>query len=119
MICALEDLGGCGGRLEWDHVVKQHRIKREYKHGAVWSQGRFWPASRYDRVGVSRNAFFEKTLDDILGDTRNRRWLCTRHHELVTNHRVEAPIPGSVWEFAAEFGFTAQLENDIARRSAA
>jgi hypothetical protein len=105
----------CHGVLEWHHAVKQQRIKRAFPHGAIW--GLSWhPATRYSPV--THGSPVTRTLDDILGDTRNRVWLCSRHHELVTNGRLEIELPESVWEFAADFGFTAGLENDEARRAA-
>jgi hypothetical protein len=73
------------------------------------------PAQRWEPVKESH--MLTKTLDDILGDTRNRIWLCSHHHELVTNGRVEAPLPDSVWIFAKEFGLEGMLDNDIARRA--
>src|SRR6266498_2440841 len=116
--CALyspDDRYGCSARLEWHHAIKQQRLKREFKYGARWrdeGMASHWaPARRYDPV--TRSGPFQRTLDDILGDTRNRVWLCSHHHELVTNNRVEAPLPESVWEFAREFGLDAQLENDL------
>jgi hypothetical protein len=118
----LEAHYGCSGRLEWHHAIKQQRLKREFKHGAViWldpgSSQRWVPAFRTN--AVREDTAFRRTLDSILGDTRNRVWLCSHHHELVTNGRLEPPLPDEVWEFADEFGLTAQLENDLARRNAA
>jgi hypothetical protein len=107
----------CHGRLEWHHAIKQQRLKRTFPHGARWAQqglaSRWVPADRYGPV--SRYGIGARTLDDILGDTRNRVFLCTRHHELVTNGRLKVELPPSVWRFAEEFGLTAQLENDIRR----
>jgi hypothetical protein len=109
----------CRGRLEWHHAVKQQRLKREFKHGAFrYDISKPWlPAKRFAPASTSDQ--WNRTLDDILGDTRNRVWLCSHHHELVTNGRLEPPLPDEVWEFADEFGLTAQLENDLARRNAA
>jgi hypothetical protein len=115
--CQLQD-GSCGGRLEWHHVIKQQRLKREFRFGAwrIPSDETWRP---YDRRDNQVPFKLRKTLDQILGDERNRVWLCSAHHERVTNGRLEAPLPDSVYEFAAEFGLTAQLENDLARRNAA
>jgi hypothetical protein len=115
--CQLQD-GSCGGRLEWHHAIKQQRLRREFRYGGVWAQGRFWPGSRYAPVTESRYGLLV-TLDDILGDERNRVFLCSHHHELVTNGRLEPPLPDEVWVFAREFGLTGMLENDLARRNAA
>lgn len=115
MTCALASKD-CAGRLEWHHVIKQQRLRREFKYGAfeiptwqltaaseqVWS-----PAHRYADPDLS--------LDSILGDTRNRIFLCSHHHELVTNGRVKVELPDSVWEFAREFGLEGMLENDLRR----
>lgn len=116
--CALADKG-CAGRLEWHHAIKQQRLKREFKYGA-WRHfsGRqaWFAASRYDPV--TRRTIESRTLDDIVGDPRNRVWLCSHHHELVTNGRLKLELPESVWEFAREFGLVGMLENDLARRVA-
>ncbi len=108
----------CRGRLEWHHAVTKSRIKRAFKYGALWDEGigHAIPASRY--APVTFTDAHHTTLDDMLGDTRNRVWLCQAHHERVTNGRLEVELPGSVYEFADEFGFRAQLENDQARRAA-
>ncbi len=111
--CVLAD-GECYGRLEWHHVVKQQRLRREFPHGAALRPAevgaRCWVRPNYGEAP-------SLTLADILGDTRNRVWLCKHHHKLVTNHRVDVPLPDSVWEFAREFGLDAALENDLARRN--
>jgi hypothetical protein len=111
----------CAGRLEWHHAVKQQRLRREFPVGAwrlthgdvTWK--RIEP--RWPVPPIVPNEVV--SLDDILGDPRNRVWLCSHHHELVTNGRLDVALPRSVWEFAREFGLDAQLENDLARRSAA
>lgn len=113
--------GPCEPPLQWHHAIKQQRLKRAFPRGAwrslpdmsVWR-----PVPRGGLVAVMDGGIPCGTclgLDDILGDTRNRIWLCSRHHELVTNGRLKVQLPESVWLFAAEFGLTAQLENDIAR----
>ena len=106
----------CRGRLEWHHAVKQQRLKREFKYGAVWKirDAKWIPCSHYDPVVYSQEGF-ARSLYDILGDPRNRIWLCSAHHEKLTNARVQVPIPESVWEFCDEFGLRAMLENDLAR----
>ena len=119
MRCQLES-PECRGRLEWHHAIKQQRIRREFKWGA-WARpqytlpgpGAWVPAHRSEPV--TRSHATALTLDDILGDTRNRVWLCSFHHEKVTNGRLKVELPESVWEFAREHGLEAQLENDIAR----
>jgi hypothetical protein len=119
--CQLQD-GECRGRLEWHHAIKQQRLKRKFAWGAFWLPtelrwvpgSRTWPASECKRIGYE-----VRELADILGDERNRVWLCSHHHELVTNSRLEPPLPESVWVFAREFGLTGMLENDLARRNAA
>jgi hypothetical protein len=116
--CVLGADGGCEGRLEWHHAIKQQRLKRQFPFGALAcysaitdATGQRWMcADRYEEG-------CDLSLDDILGDTRNRIWLCSHHHELVTNGRVEAPLPDSVWIFAKEFGLEGMLDNDIARRA--
>lgn len=104
--------GPCSGRIQWHHVYPKSRLKKQFKYGAFRfsaAGNRFYPASRH-------TADPELTLDDILGDPRNRMWLCAEgHHEPVTNHRLHPSVPDSVWEFCADFGLTAELENDIAR----
>lgn len=113
--------GECDGRLEWHHAIKQQRIKREFKYGALHNGDlatpEWVPASRHDPV--SATDAYGLTLDHILGDPRNRVWLCSHHHELVTNGRLDVELPESVWVFARKFGLAAQLENDLARRGAA
>lgn len=108
--------GPCEPPLEWHHAVKQQRLKREFRYGALWAHGaRVWvPAGRYDRV-EERCDCYGKTLDQLLGDPRNRVWLCKRHHELVTNHRLKVVLPESVWVFAREYGLEGMLENDLRR----
>lgn len=113
----------CHGRLEWHHALSQSRLKRKFKYGAVWeepcehsSSGYWLPTSRY--TPIERSSGRHLALSDILGDTRNRIWACSYHHEKITNARIRVELPESVHEFAAEFGFTAALEND-ARRTAA
>ncbi len=112
--CALADKD-CRGRLEWHHAVKQQRLRREFKYGAYRSSPDFaWsPLTRHGPPNGGWDYWPDyalRTLDDILGDPRNRVWLCSHHHELTTNGRVQPELPDSVWEFA---------RNDIARRSAA
>lgn len=108
MICQFAD-GDCAGRLEWHHAIKQQRLRREFRYGAWRVDGdRWW-------VPASRGADPDLFLDQILGDPRNRVFLCTHHHELVTNGRLTVELPDSVWEFAREFGLTGMLENDLRR----
>jgi hypothetical protein len=40
------------------------------------------------------------TLDLILGDRRNRVFLCPDHHELVEKGALRVQVPESVWEVA-------------------
>jgi hypothetical protein len=109
----------CAGRLEWHHAIKQQRLRREFKYGArrdsIYHRpnGLWVPAHRV--APVTQTLYGQRTLDDILGDTRNRIFLCSHHHELVTNGRLKVEIPESVYEFAREFGLEAQLENDLRR----
>lgn len=114
--CALAGEGHCLGRLEWHHAVTKDRLKRAFPHGAIIDYHerprRYIPASRMWSPDP------DVTLDAILGDTRNRVWLCGAHHEKVTNARLAVDLPESVWEFAREYGLDAPLENDIARRVA-
>lgn len=114
----------CHGRLEFHHAVRQQRIKREFPHGAwrarsgAFKRQQAWhPIPRSTLLSdIAIDPEFA-ALSDILGDTRNRIWLCQAHHERLHNKRFELELPESVLEFAAEFGFTAALEND-ARRAA-
>lgn len=107
----------CHGRLEWHHAVSRNRLKRQFPRGA-WRYGNgaepFSPVPRGLRV---EGHIQLRLLDEILGDTRNRIWICSFHHERLTNGRLKVELPESVHEFAADFGFTAALEND-ARRAA-
>ena len=117
MICALRhrhaDL--CEGRVEWHHVVKQQRLRREFRYGARYDVERavYVPATRYSAVVHSTTG--RRTLDSILGDRRNLLWLCHHHHELVTAGRITLEVPDSVWRFASEYGLTGMLENDLAK----
>jgi hypothetical protein len=115
--CVLAD-GECAGRLEWHHAIKQQRLKRKFPLGAYFGKGLGWqPVTRFGLLQDWYVGYPIKPLDEILGDTRNRVWLCSHHHEKVTNGRLKVELPESVWEFAAEFGLTAQLENDLARQA--
>jgi hypothetical protein len=58
----------------------------------------------------------KRTLRELLGDERNRVWLCTAHHEKVSNGRLYLEPPESALEFAEEYGFTAELDADRMRR---
>lgn len=101
----------CEGRLEWHHCLTKNRLKRMFPYGGSREPGdrQWYPISR---LGPGTQTI---PLTEILGDARNRVWLCSHHHELVTNGRLKVELPESVWEFAREFGLAAQLENDIAR----
>jgi hypothetical protein len=52
------------------------------------------------------------SLASILGDGRNRIWLCDRHHQLVTNARIYIPRSAmqSVEEFARDYGLEGWLD---------
>lgn len=115
--CALADKG-CRGRLEWHHAIKQQRLRREFKHGAYSWLGKWRPLPRPALQSNVYPHLARLSLDDILGDPRNRIWLCSHHHELTTNGRLEVELPEPVWEFAREFGLVGALENDLARRVA-
>lgn len=118
MDCALErerHLPPCRGWSEWHHVVIQQRIKGRYPRGAVYdAELASWRPLK--RGEVTHPWVAHKTQDELLGDERNRIWLCVGHHELVTNHRVYPRTPAAALEFAQEFGFAADLEADEARR---
>lgn len=108
--------GACRGRIEWHHCVAKNRLKRMFPIGATPSfyradapNQRWRPLNRFE--GPPTQA--DLPLKDILGDTRNRVFLCSHHHELVTNGRLKVELPDSVWAFAAEFGLTGMLENDL------
>jgi hypothetical protein len=117
--CAMASEGGCQGRLERHHVFPKERLKRQFKYGAFrYDIGKPWlPAKRFAPALTSDQ--WNRSLDDILTDPRNLIWLCSEgHHERVTNHRKYTDIPDSVWEFCKDYGLTAELENDLARRVA-
>lgn len=120
MICVFRngEHGKCEGRLQWHHAIKQQRLKRGFPWGAWRGLAQTWqPIGRYDLT--PRGGDIEMIpLADILGDARNRVWVCSHHHELVTNGRLHVELPQSVWEFADEYGLRAMLENDLARRAA-
>ena len=108
----------CSGKVEWHHVVTKNLIKRRFKWGAWRRFGSDEPWTP-GRRGVFPSGHIEyRSLDDILVDPRNRVWLCSEGaHEPVTNARLRLRVPASVWMFAADFGFTAALENDLAKQT--
>lgn len=113
--CALAGLE-CQPPIEWHHVITKNRLKRQFPLGAWrerYTDGTWRPITR----SMNTDFLDTKTLNLILGDKRNRVWLCTYHHELLTNARLWLKPPQSVWEFAADFGLTGQLENDVARHT--
>lgn len=111
----------CSGRLEWHHVIKQQRLKAKFRHGARWDWRRqcWMPADRHDPITDAQAAADTHviTLELVLGDRRNRVWMCVRHHELVTKGMLKSPVPSSVFELAREFGIDGMLENDLARQT--
>src|SRR6185295_11989270 len=110
----------CVGVIEWHHVFPKARLKKQFKYGAYRPlDGGSWVP--LDRYATNTNVWLEvRSLDEIIADPRNRMWLCSEGaHEPVTNARIYPAIPQSVWDFCRDYGLTAQLENDLARRSAA
>ena len=91
----------CRGRLQWHHVVPQQRIKRLHKSVvAAYRRGgpKPWACSR------------------AITDERNRVWLCVYHHGEVEAKRLYVDPPGSVLEFAREYGLEWSLEGDESKR---
>lgn len=105
----------CAGRLEWHHVVKQQRLKREFRYGAWRHPGEatYRPIGRHGVRSIHETEHL--SLTQILGDPRNRVWVCSFHHERISNGRVKVELPDSVWEFARAFGLEGMLENDLRR----
>lgn len=113
--------GECGGQIRWHHPVKQQRLKRQFPLGAWrWPGQDVWKAISRFGVDYPEDPDIQiRLLPQILGDTRNRVWICDTHHERLHNGRFYIDeLPDSVWEFARSFGLDAQLENDLARRAA-
>lgn len=92
----------CRGRLQWHHVIPRQRIRRAWK-SACAAQGRGGPKAWI--------------LGDAIHDARNRVWLCVYHHGEVEAKRLYVTAPESAREFAAEYGFLAELEADELRAS--
>lgn len=122
-VCAFKDEPGheCLGMIEWHHVIKQQRLRNHFKYGAYWNPevGHWRPRLRTDTDGYLKTLGFDRLilLDDIIGDERNRMWLCSEAaHEPVTNARIHVVVPEPVWQFADEYGLRGMLENDLARQ---
>lgn len=102
------------------HVVRQQRIRRRFPYGA-YREPDGSPWRRVDRHGLDPDldvGVEQLSLARILADPRNLMRVCKGHHDRVTGAALYAAVPESVWEFAREFGFVAELENDLARRAA-
>src|SRR4051812_17634686 len=102
---------GCHGPLQWHHVIKQQRIRKEFPYGATLRYGALRGDSEKWRPAV-RHEDAERRVDDILGDPRNRIWLCDRHHQFVTNARIYIPrsAMAEVEEFAKDYGLEGWLD---------
>lgn len=100
--------------LQWHHPIKQQRLKHLFPRGAIFDVDllRWKPIDKGTTVSGRSQV---RTLAELLGDARNRVWICERHHELVTKGRIYVTFPSSVWAFARELGLDGMLENDLAR----
>lgn len=103
--CIFRHLGGCRGKVQEHHLLKQRRIRRAHRTAVA----------EHRRGGPEPFSLTSALLDD-----RNRVGLCVGHHEKVTacHPRFRIDPPAEAFMFAEEIGLAGSLEADVARRVA-
>lgn len=117
--CWFRGEGGCDGRLDRAHWIKQQTIKKQYPHGPMRCvETGEWRPRRKNEPESTFSGGFEWELvpvSDVVWDDRVWSYVCRRHHFLMDNHvfrPVRADLPVWVWEFAREHGLVWCLERD-------
>lgn len=98
-------------RLQAHHVIQAQVLRREYPLGARWDQNRLrWVPIRR---GEDPESFASSlTFEQVRWHPWNGLPLCSKHHELHSNHAEKVPLdklPAAALKFAICFGLQHRL----------
>lgn len=114
--CFFDGRGSCDGALIRAHLIPQQLLRREFPHGALFDDGRWRKATRYE----DRYDLPYRTAADLANDKRTWVPCCggpqgnAGHHGQLDHSRTiritRQQLPVEVTDFAAEFGLLWWIE---------
>jgi hypothetical protein len=113
--CFFDGQGSCDGALIRAHLIPRQLLRREFPHGALFDDGRWRKATRYE----DRYDLPHRNTTDLINDTRTWVPCCggpqgnAGHHGQLDGCKLRIErhqLPSAVEEFATELGLTWFIE---------
>lgn len=122
MGCFFADRSSCDGYLIRAHLIPRQLIKREFPYGALFDDGRWRRATRYE----DRYDLAHRTVDELINDERTWVPCCgglqgnSGHHGQLDHSRTlritREQLPAMVRHFAEELRLTWWIEREYPER---